>query len=320
MVSTMTQVNAAFIFPGQGSQKVGMGRSFFDASAAAKSVFAAADNALDESLSSLIFEGPTEDLTLTANTQPSVLTVSIAALRAFEEKCDLSPSYLAGHSLGEFSALVATGCLSLSDAVKITRARGTFMQEAVDPGKGGMAAVMGEISTEKLLEVCQASSDGDTMVEPANINAPTQVVISGHKSAVERASNVLEEMDLRIIPLQVSAPFHSQLMLPAALKLKETLNKYDFQDIKVPVVTNVEAVPNTETSRVRELLVNQVTAPVRWVESMKYMIDQGVKTFIEFGPGNVLAGLMRRIEKSVTVVSVNSIEGVDKAIAALEKL
>ena len=316
----MTQVNAAFLFPGQGAQKVGMGQDLFDNFPSAKAVFEEADAALGAPLSKLIFEGPQDALTLTANTQPAILTVSIAALRAFQEKVDLSPKFVAGHSLGEFSALVASGSLALSDAVKITRARGTYMQEAVEPGKGAMAAVMGDITTEKLNEVCKAASDDGTTVAPANLNAPTQVVISGHTAAVERASNALEALDLRVIPLQVSAPFHSALMKPAADKLKQTLNHFDFGDMKMPVITNVEAAPNGEVSRVRELLVKQVTAPVRWVESMQFIADQGITTCIEFGPGNVLAGLMRRIDKKITVVSVNSIGGVDKAVEALEKL
>lgn len=316
----MTQVNAAFLFPGQGAQKVGMGKSFYDSSQSAKAVFESADSALGTSLSRLVFEGPADELTLTANTQPAILMVSIAALRAFQESVQVTPRFTAGHSLGEFSALVASDALTVENAVKITRARGTYMQEAVEPGRGAMAAIVGEISEAELRNICERASDDKTLVAPANLNAPTQVVISGHKTAVERASESLEALDLRVIPLQVSAPFHSSLMKPAADKLKEDLNHFEFSDIKVPVVTNVEAIPNNDVSRVKKLLVKQVTAPVRWVESMRYIINQGITTFIEFGPGNVLAGLLRRIDKKVTVISVNSIEGVDKAASALEKL
>lgn len=315
----MKSVNAAFIFPGQGAQKVGMGRDLYDASPAAKSAFDEANEALGEDLSKLIFEGPQEDLTLTANTQPAIVTVSIAALRALYERAEFLPRFTAGHSLGEFSALTAASALSLADAVRITRARGTFMQEAVPAGKGGMAAVMGDISVDKLLEVCAAAS-GDQTVAPANLNAPNQVVISGHKEAVERASNALEDLDLRVIPLQVSAPFHSSLMKPAAEKLRETLNQIEIGDMRVPVVTNVEAMPNTDKAKVIDMLYRQVTAPVRWTESMRAILDAGITTFIEFGPGTVLAGLMKRIDRRAKVISVNSIEGVDKALAELEKV
>jgi [acyl-carrier-protein] S-malonyltransferase len=321
MVNTMKSVNAAFIFPGQGAQKVGMGRDLFDASSAAKSAFEEANTALGEDLTRLIFEGPAEDLTLTANTQPSIVTVSIAALRALYERAGtvILPKFAAGHSLGEFSALTAASAMTLTDAIRITRKRGTFMQEAVPAGKGGMAAVMGDITLEKLLEVCKAASQDQT-VAPANLNAPNQVVISGHKEAVERASNALEAMDMRVIPLQVSAPFHSTLMQPAAEKLAAALNAVEIEDMNIPVVTNVEATPNSDKTRVKSMLIKQVTSPVRWTESMQAVLNAGVTTFIEFGPGNVLAGLMKRIDKNAAVISVNSIEGLDKALSALEKV
>jgi [acyl-carrier-protein] S-malonyltransferase len=315
----MTDINAAFLFPGQGAQKVGMGKDLVETSPAARAVFEEADEALGEKLSDLIFNGPQEALTLTANTQPAILTVSIAALGAFREKCDLTPTLVAGHSLGEFSALVAAGGFQLADAVRITRARGTFMQEAVPAGVGGMAAVVGDISFDKLSEVCQEAA-GAQVVSPANLNAPGQVVISGHKEAVDRASDVLEEMGLRVIPLPVSAPFHSSLMAPAAEKLDDTLKSVTIGALTVPVVTNVEATPNADAARVRELLVRQVTAPVQWVASMRAILDAKISTFVEFGPGNVLAGLMRRIEKKANMVSVNSTGGLDKALSSLEKL
>ena len=315
----MKSVNAAFIFPGQGAQKVGMGRDLYDASPAAKAVFEEANEALGEDLTQLIFEGPGEALTLTANTQPSILTVSIAALRALLEKTDMMPKFAAGHSLGEFSALTAASAFSFADAVRITRARGTFMQEAVPAGLGGMAAIMGDISMTQLEDICRTASR-EQSVAPANINAPNQVVISGHKEAVERASDALEALELRVIPLQVSAPFHSTLMKPAAEKLGETLNDIEIGDMRIPVVTNVEATPNKDKNRVKEILVSQVTAPVRWTDSMKTIMDAGVSTFIEFGPGNVLAGLMKRIDKSAKVISVNSIAGLEKALVELEKV
>ncbi len=296
-----------------------MGKDLIEASPAAKAVFEEADDALGEKLSDLILNGPQEQLTLTANTQPAILTVSVAALRAFQEKSDLKPALVAGHSLGEFSALVAAGGFSLADAVRITRARGTFMQEAVPAGKGGMAAVVGDISFEKLEEVCVQAA-GDQVVSPANINAPGQVVISGHKEAVNRAGDLLEALDLRVIPLPVSAPFHSSLMIPAAVKLDAALGSITINELAVPVVSNVDATPNGDASRVRDLLVRQVTAPVQWVASMKAVLNANTNIFIEFGPGNVLAGLMRRIDKKANMVSVNSTGGLDKALSSLEKL
>lgn len=298
---------------------MGMGREFFDSSEAARKVFEEADSALGEPLSRLIFEGPKEELTLTANTQPAVLTASVAALEAFGEKCDVEPVFVAGHSLGEFSALVASGAMKFADAVTTTRARGTFMQEAVPVGQGAMAAIMGNIPLEDVAAVCAESAQGE-VVSPANLNAPGQVVISGNKAAVERASAALTQKGAKAIPLSVSAPFHSALMEPAAARLAETLQKIVFSEPKVPVVTNVEAKPNADAARITELLVRQVTAPVRWTESIRAMLDDGIATFIEFGPGNVLAGLLRRIEPSAKAVSVNSVKGLNNALEALEKL
>ncbi|MCP4674082.1 MAG: ACP S-malonyltransferase [Deltaproteobacteria bacterium] len=309
----------AFLFPGQGAQKVGMGHDLFESSHAARSAFEEADAALGESLSKLIFEGPSEDLTLTANTQPAILTMSVAALRAFGEKADVPPEFVAGHSLGEFSALTAVGAMTFADAVRTTRARGTFMQEAVSPGQGAMAAVMGEITPEEITATCEAAAE-DEVVSPANFNAPGQVVISGHAEAVKRASETLVQKGAKVIPLKVSAPFHSTLMKPAALKLDTTLAGVEINTPSAPVVTNVEAEPNNEASRVRELLVSQVTAPVRWTDSIRFMLDAEIELFLEFGPGNVLAGLLRRIERSANIVSVNSQVGLDKAVEALEKL
>lgn len=305
----------AFVFPGQGAQKVGMGRELFEASAAARSAFEEADAALGESLSSLIFEGPQEDLTLTANTQPAILTVSIAALRALKERSDLTPAFVAGHSLGEFSALVAAGALDFGDAVKTTRARGSFMQQAVPAGQGAMAAVMKK-TPEEIAKACEEAAQGE-VVSPANFNSPGQIVISGHKGAVERASAALKESGGRVIPLRVSAPFHCALMEPAAVGLDEFLGDIRFDSPRVAVVTNVEAAPNGDGDRVRELLVRQVTSPVRWTESVERMIQGGVTTFVELGPGNVLAGLIGKIDSSAKVVSIGTPETLDKALEEL---
>ncbi len=312
-------MKVAFLFPGQGAQTVGMGRELFKSSVAAQSAFEEADNALGEPLTQLIFEGPLEELTLTANTQPAILTTSIAAFRAFCEKSDVSPDFVAGHSLGEFSALVAAGAMGFADAVRTTRARGTFMQEAVPPGKGAMAAVMSSIPFEEIAEACKNAA-GEEVVSPANLNTPDQVVISGNSGAVTRASDALADKGARVIPLKVSAPFHSALMEPAARRLDDFLANIEFAEPTVPIVTNVEARPNRDAGRIRELLVRQVTAPVRWTESVRNMLDSGIETYIEFGPGRVLAGLLRRIERTVKVISVNSPKGLDKAVETLEKL
>ncbi len=308
-------MKTAFIFPGQGAQKVGMGRDLFDASPAARAVFEEANDALGEDLSKLIFEGPAEDLTLTANTQPAILTVSIAAWRAFSEKCDIEPTFVAGHSLGEFSALVASGTMKFSDAVRTTRARGKFMQEAVSAGHGAMAAIMKKESNE-VFDACREAAQGQ-IVSPANFNSPGQVVISGDADAVKRASELLAASGGKVIPLKVSAPFHCALMEPAARGLDDFLATITFDTPKPAVVTNVEAVANDNSQRVRELLVKQVTSTVRWTDSIRFMLEAGVKNYFEFGPGNVLAGLMRKIEKTANVVSVNSINGLDKALETL---
>jgi [acyl-carrier-protein] S-malonyltransferase len=309
----------AFLFPGQGAQKVGMGRDLYDAFPSARAVFEEANDALGEDLSRLIFEGPNEELTLTANTQPAILTVSIAALRAFGEYSDIQPQFVAGHSLGEFSALVAAGAMSFQDAVRTTRDRGTFMQRAVSPGEGAMAAVMGSLSSDEITKACKKAAQQE-VVSPANFNSPAQTVISGSVNAVERASDILSDLGAKVIPLKVSAPFHCELMEPAAKQLRETLKKVTFQDPRVPVITNVEAKPNSEAALISDILVRQVTSTVHWIDSIRYMYDAGIQTFFEFGPGNVLAGLLKRIERGAATVSVNSIAGLDKAKGALEKL
>jgi [acyl-carrier-protein] S-malonyltransferase len=294
-----------------------MGRELYEGSAAARAGFEEADAALGEPLSQLIFEGPQDDLTLTANTQPAILTVSIAALRTFAEQSDAAPAFVAGHSLGEFSALVCAGALELGDAVKTTRARGSFMQRAVPAGQGAMAAVMKK-SPEEVAAACQEAAQGE-VVSPANFNSPGQIVISGDRAAVERASTMLAESGARVIPLKVSAPFHCALMEPAARDLDGFLGDIPVSEPAVPVVTNVEATPNSAAGRVRELLVRQVTSPVRWTDSVNQMLGAGVTTFVEFGPGTVLAGLIRKIDSSAKVLSVGSPSALEKTLEELGK-
>jgi len=305
----------ALVFPGQGAQKVGMGRELFEAFDASRATFSEADDALGESLSRLIFEGPPEALTLTANTQPAIVTVSIAALRALATEVALAPAFVAGHSLGEYSALVSSRAISFADAVRTTRARGTYMQEAVPPEVGAMAAIM-KSDEAAVRKACEEAAQGE-VVSPANFNSPDQIVISGHAGAVERASAILKNGGARSIPLKVSAPFHCALMRPAAEALGSFLGGVRFQPPAVPVVTNVEASPNVDASRIADLLVAQVTSSVRWTDSVRHMISCGVSTFIELGPGNVLAGLIGKIDRNTKVISVGDPSGVAAAVKEL---
>jgi [acyl-carrier-protein] S-malonyltransferase len=307
----------AFVFPGQGAQKVGMGKELLESSAAARRTFEEADDALGEPLSRLIAEGPAETLTLTANTQPAIVAMSVAALRAFSERFDGLPDFVAGHSLGEYSALVAAGAISLADAIRVTRARGTFMQQAVTPGVGAMAAIIG-LEPVDIERACAEAAQGE-VVSPANFNSPGQIAISGHAGAVQRAGELLSKAGARVIPLQVSAPFHCALMVPAAQSLSLKLEEITFTAPAMPVVTNVEASPNNDPGRIRELLTRQVTAPVRWNDSVKWMVSQGVTRFIELGPGNVLAGLIKKTDSSARAVSVNAPGGIDKALDLLKE-
>lgn len=298
----------AFIFPGQGSQYAGMGKNLVDNFKVAAETFQEADDALGFKLSTLCFNGPEEELKLTANTQPAILATSIAALRVVNSETSLSPDFLAGHSLGEFSALVASGTFPFADALRTVRARGTFMQEAVPVGLGAMAAIL-SVEADTLAEICAEAAQGE-VVAPANFNSPGQIVIAGHATAVNRAIEIAKGKGFRkAMLLPVSAPFHSALMVPAGLRLSEVLAAVNLSDLSVPVVTNVEALPNSDAARVKELLVTQVSAPVRWEESVRKMVSLGVTSFIEIGPGKVLSGLVKRIEKEVATANIEDTAG-----------
>jgi [acyl-carrier-protein] S-malonyltransferase len=270
-----------------------MGRDLAETSAAAREVFEEAGAALGFSISEMCFNGTAEELQLTENTQPAILTVSVAAFRAMQAEKFPKPDFVAGHSLGEYSALVAAGALSLSDAVRTVRARGRYMQEAVPLGSGAMAAVMGA-ELGQLMEICTEAAEGDVCT-PANINSANQIVIAGHASAVDRAIALLKERGIkRAIKLKVSAPFHCALMMPAQERLADDLEKLEFKDLQMPLVTNVDAAAITEGTKARDALIRQVSSPVRWRESVELLAQGGVETFVEAGPGKVLSGLVRQ--------------------------
>lgn len=310
-------MTVAWLFPGQGAQSVGMGRDLFTASSAARDVFASADSALGERLSTLIFEGPAEDLTLTVNAQPAILTVSCAVLAAIREHMPAlgPPAFVAGHSLGEYSALVAAAAVSLEDAVRLVRARGLAMQNAVAAGVGAMSAILG-FDRGRLEAICAQARQGE-VVEAANFNAPGQVVIAGHVGAVIRAGELVVAQNGRAVALNVSAPFHCSLMAPAARALEAKLAGVSVAPPLCPVVANFDAKPNTDARRVKDLLVQQVDGPVRWEESVRFMASHGVTHALEIGPGKVLAGLVKRITKQIKVLSVGDRASLDSLPAFL---
>ncbi|MFE4711534.1 ACP S-malonyltransferase [Paenibacillus sp. NPDC056722] len=293
----------AFVFPGQGAQAVGMGKDVYDALPVSRAVFDKGDEVLGFPLSQLVFEGPDSDLKQTVNTQPALLTASVAYLEALHG-LGVKPDYVAGHSLGEYSALVAAGVLSYEDAVRLVRLRGRFMEEAV----GAMAAVLGA-ERDALAELCRSISEESGLVELANVNCPGQIVVSGSQAGVESVvQRVKEAGGKRAIPLEVSGPFHSSLMKEAADRLAAELKNITFNAPSVPVVVNVTAAPVSDPEEIRELLIRQVYSPVLWHDSVEWMISEGVDTFVEIGSGSVLTGLIRKIDKSVKLVNINSLE------------
>jgi [acyl-carrier-protein] S-malonyltransferase len=308
-------MKTAFIFPGQGAQQVGMGKAIAEKVPAAAQVFQEADRALGMNLARLCFEGPDEELRLTANTQPAILTTSIAILRALQA-AGVTADFVAGHSLGEYSALVAAECLDFEDALRVVRRRGQLMQEAVPADVGAMAALTG-CDIELVNSVChEAESLG--VCAPANMNSPNQTVIAGDKRAVERAVELAKERGARrTVMLAVSAPFHCELMKPAAEQLAPVLADISFRDLKIPLVTNVDASIITSGVQARDSLIRQVASAVRWSESVKRLIDEGVTRFIEVGPGKVLSGLIRQIDRGCQALSVADPDSLDAAVATL---
>lgn len=303
----------SFLFPGQGSQYPGMGKDLAEHFAIARQTFEEADDALGFKLSSLCFDGPEDDLKLTFNTQPAILVTSIAALRVVLQETGLTADCVAGHSLGEYSALVCSGALSLADAVRTVRSRGTFMQEAVPVGLGAMAAIL-SAEADALIDICEEASQGE-VVAPANFNSPGQIVIAGHATAVLRAIEIAKTKGYRkAMLLPVSAPFHCSLMQPAADRLRQVLDCVFVHPLALPVVTNVEATPNQDAGRVRELLVAQVCAPVLWEQSVQTMIGMGVTRCVEIGPGKVLTGLVKRINKEISLIAIEDSAGVKTVV------
>lgn len=300
----------AFVFPGQGAQAVGMGKDAYEAHAGAKEVYELADRVLGFPLTELVFGGPEEQLKQTANTQPALVATSLALYQVFREK-GIRPDYVAGHSLGEYSALAVAGALSFEDAIRTVRARGLLMEQAVPGGQGAMAAALGA-GRQELAALCAEVSSSVGAVELANLNCPGQIVVSGTKEGVAAVAERGKEAGAkRVIPLEVSGPFHSSLMKPAAEKLAEVLAALPVTAAEVPVVANVTARPVTEPEEIRRLLVEQVYSPVLWEDTVTWLISQGVDTFIEIGSGSVLAGLIKKTDKSVAVYSLNSLEAVN---------
>ncbi len=308
----------AFIFPGQGSQSVGMCEEFYGENSVAKEAIDEASEALGFDVAALIISGPPEELNQTRNTQPALLAASVAVLRALEAETDISPALLAGHSLGEYTALVAAGVMSYPDALRIVRLRGELMQEAVAPGEGAMSAIIG-MDDDDVVSVCDEATTGPSdVVVAANLNSPGQVVISGSAGAVLRAGELAKERGARkVVVLQVSVPSHSPLMTGAAEKLAEALSKIELGSFSVPVVTNVEGTPSNDTSKTVELLKRQLFSPVRWVDSVRALASEGIEATVEIGPGKVLTSLVRRIDKSIETHNISEPANIGKLLESL---
>src|SRR6202050_2129081 len=305
----------AFLFPGQASQYPGMGREFSEKFPTARAVFDEADDALRFPISKMCFEGTEEDLKQTANTQPCILAVSVAVFRVLSER-GFVPQFVAGHSLGEYSALVAAGALSFADAMRLVRMRGAVMQEAVPAGEGAMAAILG-LSPAQVSDICKRAADGP-VCSAANLNSPEQTVISGNATAIKRAVELASQNGAkRAVVLPVSAPFHCALMQPAQARMEPELRKTNFADLRVPVVTNVDAEATSSGTEARDALIRQITSPVRWEDSIRELIEQGVTAFVEVGPGRVLSGLLRQIDRSVHVFNVEDSRTLQTALERL---
>jgi len=301
----------ALVFPGQGSQAVGMGRDAYEHHEGAKRLFERADEVLGYSLSGIIFDGPQDLLKKTYHTQPALLTVSLALFEVFREK-GIAADYVAGHSLGEYSALVAAGALSFDEAVTVVRKRGELMEQAVPDGKGAMAAVLGA-DRDALAELCGRVAKEGHIVELANLNCPGQIVVSGSREGVAAVAERAKEAGARkAVPLEVSGPFHSSLMKPAAERFADVLEKVSFRTASVPVVCNVTARPETDPHRIRSLLIEQIYSPVLWEDSIAWMVSQGVDTFVEIGSGTVLSGLIKKIDRGVRAVSLSNLETIEQ--------